>query len=155
MDTAIPNGCDRGPALDKIMSHFVRLKSMKWDIPRNVKGMMILSKAPQSMEAVVQVFAQMINDQTEDQKRESLEPEKICTAMRMSWETLGRSGAKGKNNQQQAHKLSAVKQNAGPPNFQQQQQPQQQQCGDQDGRGMSGRRDLNLFRHLVTGGRTE
>src|SRR5258708_28667116 len=97
--------------------------------------MMILSKALASMEAVVQVFAQMINDQTEDQKRESLEPEKICTAMRMSWETLGRSRAKGKQNQQQAQKLSAVKQNTGPPNFQQQQQPQQQQRGDQDGRG--------------------
>src|SRR5258708_6330584 len=135
MDTAIPNGSDPGPALDKIMSHFVRLKSMKWDIPRNVQGMMILSKAPQSMEAVVQVFAQMINDQTEDQKRESLEPEKICTTMRMSWETLGRSGAKGKQNQQQAQKLSAVKQNTGPPNFQQQQQSQQQQRGDQDARG--------------------
>src|SRR5258708_4096579 len=108
---------------------------MKWDIPRNVQGMMILSKAPTSMEAVVQVFAQMINDQTEDQKRESLEPEKICTTMRMSWETLGQSGAKGKQNQQQAQKLSAVKQNTGPPNFQQQQQSQQQQRGDQDGRG--------------------
>src|SRR5258708_1226123 len=84
MDTVIPNGSDPGPPLDKIMSHFVRLKSMKWDIPRNVQGMMILSKAPTSMEAVVQVFARMINDQTEEQKRESLEPEKICTAMRMS-----------------------------------------------------------------------
>src|SRR5258708_39115859 len=134
MDTAIPNGSDPGPALDKIMSHFVRLKSMRWDIPRNVQGMMILSKAPPSMEAVVQVFAQMINDQNEDQKRESLEPEKICTAMRMSWETLGQSGAKGKQNQQHAQKLSAVKQNTGPPNFQQHQQPQQQQRRDQAAR---------------------
>src|SRR5258708_33949733 len=103
---------------------------MKWDIPSKVQGMMILSKAPTSMEAVVQVFAQMINDQTEEQKQESLEPEKICTAMRMSWETLGRSGAgKGKQHQQQAQKLSAVKQKTGPPNFQ-----QQQQRGDRDAR---------------------
>src|SRR5258708_38071195 len=109
---------------------------MKWDIPSKVQGMMILSKAPTSMEAVVQVFTQMINNQSESQKEESLEPEKICTAMRMSWETLGRSGTgKGKQNQQQAQKLSTVKQNTGPPNFQQQQQPQQQQRGDQDGRG--------------------
>src|SRR5258708_25773735 len=55
--------------------------------------------------------------------------------MRRPWENRGRSGMKGKQNQQKDQKLSAVKQNTSPPNFQQQQQPQQQQCGDQDGRG--------------------
>src|SRR5258708_22171440 len=136
MDTAIPNGSDPSPSLDKIMAHFIRLKEMKWDIPKNIQGMMILSKAPASMEAVVQVFAQMINEKSDAEKKE-LEPEKIINAMRTSWETHGRSGAgRGKQNQQQAQKLSAVKQNTGPPNFQQQQQqPQQQQRGDQDGRG--------------------
>src|SRR5258708_13380014 len=55
--------------------------------------------------------------------------------MRRPWENRGRSGMKGKQNQQKDQKLSAVKQNTSPPNFQQRQQQQQQQCGDQDGRG--------------------
>src|SRR5258708_36504858 len=114
MDMVIPNGSDPGPSLDKMMAHFIRLKEMKWDVPKNIQGMMILSKAPASMETVVQVFAQMINEKSDAEKKE-LEPEKIITAIRTSWETHGRSGAgRGKQNQQQAQKLSAVKQNTGP-----------------------------------------
>src|SRR5258708_2669312 len=81
MDMAIPNGSDPGPALNKMMAHFIRLKQMKWEVPANIQGMMILSKAPASMEAVVQVFAQMINEKSDEQRKE-LEPEKIITAMR-------------------------------------------------------------------------
>jgi hypothetical protein len=55
MDTVIPNGADPGPALDKILAHFTQLKRQKWKIANNVKAMMILSKAPASMEATVQI----------------------------------------------------------------------------------------------------
>src|SRR5882757_11517267 len=33
MDTVIPNGSDPHPALDKMLSHFVRLKEMDWEVP--------------------------------------------------------------------------------------------------------------------------
>src|SRR5258708_3222483 len=129
MDMAIPNGSDPSLALDKIISHFVRLKTINWEIPAKVQAMMIMSKAPPSMESVVQLFSQMLADVPDKEKEASMNPEKICAAFRTSWETHGRQGAKGKQNQQQAQKLSAVKQNTGPPTFQQQHQPQQQQRG--------------------------
>ena len=113
MDTVIPNGSDPSPALDKIITHFARLDSQGWEIPSKVQGMMLLSKAPFSMESVVQVYAQMINDQPYEEG--NLDPMKIAAAMRTSWETHGRFGAGKKNNQQQANKLSAVKPAQGQP----------------------------------------
>ena len=115
MNTVIPNGSDPGPALDKMMSHFVQLKGMSWEIPEKIQAMMILAKAPQSMEAIVQVFTQISKDakSSEEQKKE-LAPAKIISSMRMSWETNQRAGNTGRNNQQQAHKLSAVKPAASP-----------------------------------------
>src|SRR5258708_1234980 len=104
-------------------------------MPDKIQGVRSMGKASTSMESMGQLFSQMLTDVPDKEKEANMNPEKICTAMRTSWETHGRQGAKGKRNQQQAQKLSAVKQNTGPPNFQQQQQPQQQQRRDQDGRG--------------------
>jgi hypothetical protein len=56
MDTMIPNGSDPGPALAKILAHFTQLQRQKWKIAENVKAMMILAKAPASMEATVQII---------------------------------------------------------------------------------------------------
>ena len=133
MDTVIPNGSDPSPALDKIMSHFVRLKEMKWDIPEKVQAMMILSKAPSSMESLVQLTSYVAKDDDAE-----LKTDKIVRSMLLSWETHGRQGA-NRNNQQRANKLSAVKPAGQPPQFQQQQE-QQRGDGNFRGRGRRGKR---------------
>ena len=120
MDTAIPNNSDPSPAIDKILSHFIRLKDMKFEIPTKVQVMMLLAKAPSSMEPIIQMMVQMAKDSTDDKGPEI---EKIVMTMRDSWETHGRSGTGrgNNNNQRQANKLSAVKPaNTEPPIFQQQ-----------------------------------
>src|SRR5882762_5997040 len=96
MDTVIPNGSDPSPALDKIMSHFVHLDEMKWEIPVKVQGMMILAKAPPSMESIVQMLSAVARDES----TEDLTPEKISAAMRASWETHGRTQIGCGQNQQ-------------------------------------------------------
>ena len=53
MDTVIPEGVDLSPAIDKIMSHYVRLNKMDWDIPKKIVGRMMIAKAPSSMESIV------------------------------------------------------------------------------------------------------
>ena len=110
MDTQIPNNSDPSPAIDKIMAHHTHLTEMKWDLPKKVLTMMMLSKAPPSMETTVQTISQMMTSLEAD---DSLDLDKIVLAMRTSWEAHGRAGASWFN-QQQANKLSMVKQ-AGDP----------------------------------------
>ena len=118
MDTQILNNFDPSPAIDKIMAHHTRLSEMKWDLPKKVLAMMMLSKAPPSMEVTVQMILQMTDDLGAD---ESLDLDTIVKAMRASWEAHGQAGA-SRFNQQRANKLSAVKQAGEPPQFQYQQQ---------------------------------
>ena len=118
MDTQIPNNSDPSPAIDKIMAHHTHLTEMKWDLPKKVLCMMLLSKAPPSMETTVQMISQMTKDLGAD---DSLDLDQITMAMRTSWEAHGRAGT-SRFNQQQANKLSAVKQAGNPPQFQYQQQ---------------------------------
>ena len=131
MDTVIPNNSDPNPAIDKILAHHARLISMKWDISSKVLAMMMLSKAPQSMEAVVQLVTQVSEKPLTD---DAFDIDQIVKVLRLSWETSGRSGV-SRFNQQRATKLSAVKPAGNqPPQFQYQQQqhgdfPQQQRGG--------------------------
>jgi len=127
METVIPNGSDPSPSLDKIMAHHIRLKEMEYEISDKVLAMMILAKAPPSMESVVQLMTQAAK-----QSGENLKVPKVIKAMGLSWETHGRQGA-GCQNQQRANKLSAVRPAGQPPQFQNQQQPNKQQCGDRQG----------------------
>ena len=124
IDTAIPNGSDPAPALDRILACFTTLAQMKWTIPEKVKAMIILTKAPSSMESIVQLMAQ-VNKDDEDKPTAA----DIIKAMTLSWETHKRSGANRASgsgqNQQRAHKLSAVKPSGGSPQFTQQQQQRQ------------------------------
>ena len=83
MDTQIPNNSDPSPAIDKIMAHHTRLTEMKWDLPKKVLAMMMLSKVPPSMEVTVQMISQMTADLGAN---DSLDLEKILQAMRASWE---------------------------------------------------------------------
>ena len=86
MDTQIPNDSDPSPAIDKIMAHHTRLTEMKWDLPKKVPSMMLLSKAPPSMETTVQMISQMTKDLGAD---DSLNQDQIVLAMRTSWEAHG------------------------------------------------------------------
>ena len=99
MDTAIPGGVDPSPALDKIMSHYIRLKKMDWEIPKKVMAMMIIVKAPSSMESIVQLYSTILADSTKEQAEEKLDPERIALAMRSSWETHQRAGVSRSNQQ--------------------------------------------------------
>jgi hypothetical protein len=140
MDTVIPNGSDPGPAIAKIQAHFSQLEHLKWKIPAHVKGLMMLAKAPSSMESTVQFMCH--NLESGDIDNEDVTPEKVALTLRNAWETSRREG-RGKGNQQQANKLSAVKPAGNqPPNFQQQQQQQQRGDGNQGrgGRGGKNRR---------------
>jgi len=119
MDTAIPNNSDPQPALNKMQAHFTRLKDIGLEIPDSVQAMMYLAKAPQSMETMVQVFCQ----ETDLKK---ITVEKILPTLMMSYQASQRQGVGRGQNQQRANRLSAVKRDNGPPQFQQQQQPQQQ-----------------------------
>ena len=134
MDTVIPNGVDPSPALDKIMSHHTCLTNMECEIPTKILSLMLLAKAPSSMETIVQMFSQLFGDADDNKVTEQLVPEKVVQMMRTSWETHGRAGM-SQNNQQLANKLSTVKPAGNqPPQFQYQQQQhegflQQQRSG--------------------------
>ena len=93
MDTAIPNGVDPSPALDKIMSHYVRLNKMDWEIPKKVVAMMLIAKAPSSMESIVQLYSTILANSTKEETEDKLDPEKIILVMRSSWETHQRAGS--------------------------------------------------------------
>ena len=66
IDTVIPNGVDPSPALDKIMSHHTHLTNMECEIPTKILSLMLLAKAPSSMETVVQMFSQLLGDADDD-----------------------------------------------------------------------------------------
>ena len=131
MDTKIPNNSDPSPALDKMLSLFLRLKENQLEIPDKVARMIVMSKAPQSMETIIQIYTIAKEDKTTD-LNESME------AMRKSWDVNKRAG--NSKNQQHANRLSAVKPAPQQPQeFSQQQQSFGQQRGGFRGRG-KGRR---------------
>ena len=98
------------------MFHFHTLGNMGFDIPTEVKSMMVITKAPKSMESVVQLLA------SETSKSKLRDLEAIISALCMAWETSRQQGVVNlPNNQQRANKLSIVKQgDQNVPQFQQQ-----------------------------------
>ena len=127
METVIPNGSDPSLSLDKIMAHHICLKEMDYQISDKVLAMMMLAKAPPSMESIVQLMSQAAK-----QTGEELKVPEVIKAMSLSWETHGRQGA-GRGNQQRANKLSAVRPAGQPPQFNAQQRGDGQ--GWRGGRG--------------------
>ena len=81
LETRIPDHQDPRPAMDKIMSHFHTLGNMGFDIPMEVKSMMVIAKAPKSMESVVQLLA------SETSKSKLRDLEAIIGTLCMAWET--------------------------------------------------------------------
>jgi hypothetical protein len=137
MDTVIPNGVDPSPALAKIQAHFSQLERLKWKIPSHIKGLMMLAKAPSTMETTVQLMCHNLESGNID--NEDITPEQVAQALRNTWETSRREG-RSKQNQQQANKLSSVKPARNqPPKFQQQCREGSQNQGGQ-GKGGQGKR---------------
>jgi len=118
VDTQMKDNQDPSPAFDKIITHFLRLKELGFEIPDNVQAMMVVAKCPPSMETIVQVIST-------DKKWKELTIEKITELLRQSWQASTRHGGTNSNyrqNQQQANKLSTVKRQDGEqPQFEQQQ----------------------------------
>ena len=81
MDTVIPNNSNPNPAIDKILAHYAHLTTMKWVISSKVLAMLVLSKAPQSMEAVVQMVTHVSEDPLTN---EAFDLEQIVKVLRMS-----------------------------------------------------------------------
>ena len=115
LETRIPDGQDPHPTIDKIMAHFTTLMGYGFEIPGEVKAMMIIARAPKSMEPVVQLLA----SETNLKKLRDLEA--ITGALYMAWETSRQQGIVNvPSNQQQANNLSMVKQgDQNAPQFQQ------------------------------------
>jgi hypothetical protein len=138
MDTVIPNGSDPGPAIAKIQAHFSQLECLKWKIPAHVKGLMMLAKAPSFMETTIQFTCHSL--ESVDMDHEDITPKKIASSLHNAWETSRQEG-RGKQNQQQANKLSAVKPAGNqPPNFQQQRGDGNQGRGGRGGKNCRGKR---------------
>jgi len=93
MDTIIPNGQDPGPAIDKMLAHWTRLKEIHFDIPEKVKIMMLLAKAPATMETMVQIVSQ-------EKDWRKIHLDNIVQSMKTSWETASRAGSSRPQNQQ-------------------------------------------------------
>ena len=96
LETRIPDQQDPRPALDKIMSHFHNLGNMGFNIPAEVKSMMVIAKAPKSMESVVQLLA------SDGGKSKLRDLEEIVNTLHAAWETSRRQGVVNapSNNQQ-------------------------------------------------------
>ena len=60
LETRIPDGQDPRPAINKIMAHFTTLTGYGFEIPGEVK-VMIIAKALKSMESVVQLLVSETN----------------------------------------------------------------------------------------------
>src|SRR5882757_5001963 len=115
MDTVIPNGSDPSPSLDKIMAHFTRLKEMKRDIPEKVQAMIIMTKAPSSMESIVQMITLASKDD-----EDKMTTERVVKSMRLSWEThnhsgRGPQGQNHRNNHSKPKSLARLNRQANPP----------------------------------------
>ena len=94
MDTKIPNNSDPSPALDKMLSLFLRLKQNNLEIPDKVARMIVMSKAPQSMETIIQLYAITKEDKSTDLNE-------LVEAMKKSWDVNERVG--NSKNQQHAN----------------------------------------------------
>jgi len=119
MDIVIPGNTDPTLTIDTILVGFTRMAASKRAVPPHLQAMILVSKLPYQMSALVQSICQ--TDNIKDLKTDNIK----CKAI-LAWEQ--RSPVQGQNNRQQsARRLSAVQRPGPPPQFQQQQQPQQEE----------------------------
>jgi len=125
MDIVISGNADPTLAINTILIGFTRMAASKCAVPPHLQAMILVSKLPYQMSALVQSICQ--TDDIEDLKTDDIKRKGI-----LAWEQ--RSPAQNNNNcphqPQAAKKISAVQRSGPPPSFQQQQQqPQQEEQG--------------------------
>jgi len=123
MDVIIPGNADPTLAIDTILIGFTRMAESKCAVPPHLQAMILVSKLPYQMSALVQSICQ--TDNIKDLKTDDIKRKAI-----LAWEQ--RSPVQNQNNRpfqqpQAAKKISAVQQSGPPPSFQQQQQQPQQE----------------------------
>jgi len=123
MTTTIPDNSDPSFALEKIVSHFLRMSTANCIIPEHLKAMIIISKMPPSMTALIQLICQTDNVTL-------LDCDKLKKMISHSWEQKLSSHSVRPPHQQAAKKISAIQRSGPPPLFvQQQEEPREQGQG--------------------------
>jgi len=123
MTTTIPDNSNPSFALEKIVSHFTRMATSKCVLPEHLKAMILISKMPPSMTALIQLVCQ-----TDDINE--LNCDKIKKMIIHGWEQKLSNRSSRPQQPQAARKISAIQRSGPPPSFQQQQQqPQQEEQG--------------------------
>jgi len=114
MDVVIPGNADPTLAIDTILIGFTRMAASKCTVPPHLQAMILISKLPYQMSALVQSICQ--TDDIEDLKTDDIKHKAI-----LAWEQ--RSPVQNQNNRPQqpqaARKISAVQCSGPPPSFQQ------------------------------------
>jgi len=129
MGVIIPGNANPTLAIDTILIGFTRMAASKCAVPPHLQAMILVSKLPYQMSALVQSICQ--TDNIEDLKTDDIKRKAI-----LAWEQ--RSPTQTQNNRpfhqqqpQAAKKISAVQRSGPPPSFQQQQQQPQQEEQEQ------------------------
>ena len=135
MNTSIPGNSDPSFPIEKICSHFMRMATSSCTLPEHLKAMILISKMPPLMTALIQLICQ-----TDDV--EKLDVDKIKRMIIMNWEQRLSTHHNNPSYQPQAaKKLSPVQCSGPPPSFQQQQQqPQQEEQGQNQGQNQGSQR---------------
>ena len=107
MTTTIPNNSDPSFALEKIVSHFTWMATSKCVLPEHLKAMILISKMPPSMTALIQLVCQ-----TDDINK--LNCDKIKKMIIHGWEQKLSNRSTRPQQPQAARKISAI-QRSGPP----------------------------------------
>jgi len=130
MDIVIPGNTDPTLAINTILVSFTRMAASKCAVPPHLQAMILVSKLPYQMSALVQSICQ--TDNIEDLKTDDIKRKAI-----LAWEQC--SPVQGQSNRQQsARRLSAVQRPGPPPQFQQQQQQHPQHEEQDQGQGQRG-----------------
>ena len=125
MEVIIPGNADPTLAIDTILIGFTRMAASKCALPPHLQAMILISKLPYQMSALVQSICQ--TDNIEDLKTDDIKRKAI-----LAWEQRGPTQTQNSRPFQQQQpqatkKISAIQRSGPPPSFQQQQQQPQQE----------------------------
>jgi len=135
MGIVIPGNADPTLAIDTILIGFTRMAASKCAVPPHLQAMILVSKLPYQMSALVQSICQ--TDNIEDLKTDDIK----CKAI-LAWEQRGPTQTQNNRPFHQqppaAKKISTVQRSGPPPSFQQQQQQPQQEEQEQRNQNQRG-----------------
>jgi len=107
MDVVIPGNADPTLAIDTILIGFTRMAASKCAVPPHLQAMILISKLPYQMNALIQSICQ--TDDIEDLKTDDIKRKAI-----LAWEQRSPAQNNRPQQPQAARKISAV-QRSGPP----------------------------------------